>query len=251
MKFKPAVILFVFALAFSVFGHSGAGGFVGGKLLKSNGKPLPYTEIELVPVSYDKQIDDQRFLATSNAAGSFSFSNVPGGKYTLSINFDEKPTETSPYPTYFYPNNVNRAEAETLEITPGEKITGLNFRVPPPLAQRRVTGKVVSADGKPVSDAFVYLRDVAYDESLVLDIRTDKNGNFTLTGFETRKYQVGALLYEVINPSVLDLTGKVLASAYSPVFTLAPTNPHFTLVLEESDEVKKAKEKNIGMLIFK
>ena len=251
MKFKPAVILFVFAFALSVFGQTGAGGFVSGKLLKSNGKPLPHTEIELVPVSYDKQIDDKRFWAMSNAAGNFSFSDVPGGKYTLSINFDEKPTDTSPYPTYFYPNNVNRAEAETIEVTPGRKINGLTFRVPPPLAQRKVSGKVVDADGKPVEGAFVYLRDVKYDESLVLDIKTDKNGNFTLTGFETRKYQIGALLYEVINPSVLDLTGKVLASAYSPVFTLAPTNPHFTLVLEESDEIKKSKEKNIGMLIFK
>lgn len=251
MKIKSAVILFLLVCAFSVFGESGAGGFVGGKLLRSNGKPLPHTEIELVPVSYDKQVDDKRFWAISNAAGNFSFPDVPAGKYTLSINFDEKPTDTSPYPTHFYPNNVNRAEAETIEVAPGKKITGLTFRVPPPLAQRKVSGRVVGADGKPVEGAFVYLRDVKYDESLVLDIKTDKNGNFTLSGFETRKYQIGALLYEIINPSVLDLTGNVLASAYSPVFTLAPTNPHFTLVLEESDEVKKAKEKNIGMLIFK
>lgn len=250
MRFQPALILFVFVFAFSVFGETNAGGHVSGKLLRSNGKPLPYTEIELVPVSYNKQIDDQRFWATSNAAGNFSFSEVPTGKYTLSINFDEKPTENSPYPTYFYPNNVNRAEASTIEVTSGRKITGLSFRVPPPLVQRKVTGRVVDKDGKPVSGAFVYLRDVKYDESLVLDIKTDKNGSFTLSGFETRNYQIGALLYEVINHSVLDLTGKVLASAYSPVFTLAPTNPHFTLVLEESDEVKKAKEKNVGLLIF-
>src|SRR5688500_4979997 len=98
MKFKPAVILFVFAFALSVFEQMSAGGFVSGKLLKSNGRPLPYTEIELVPVAYNKQIDDKRFWAMSNATGNFSFSDVPGGKYTLSINFDEKPTDTSPYP---------------------------------------------------------------------------------------------------------------------------------------------------------
>lgn len=251
MKFKPTIILFVFAFALSVFGQSNSGGFVSGKLLKSNGRPLPYTEVELVPTAYDRQIQDQRFWATSNSAGNFSFSNVPSGKYTLSINFDEKPSDMSPYPTYFYPNNSNRTEAKSIEITSGGKITGLSFRVPPPLAQRRVSGRVVSADGKPASGAFVYLRDVEFDKSLVLDVKTDKNGNFTLVGFETRQYQIGALLYEQINPAILDSPGKVIANAYSPVFTLAVTNPNFTLVLEESDEMKKLKEKNIGMLIFK
>ena len=251
MKFKPTIILFVFAFALSVFGQSNSGGFVSGILLRSNGKPLPHTEIELVPTFHDAQIQDQRFWAISNSAGNFSFSNVPSGKYTLSINFDEKPSDMSPYPTYFYPNNSNRTEAKSIEITSGGKITGLSFRVPPPLAQRRVSGRVVSADGKSVSGAFVYLRDVEFDKSLLLDVKTDKNGNFTLVGFETRQYQIGALLYEQINPAILDSPGKVIANAYSPVFTLAATNPNFTLVLEESDEIKKLKEKNIGMLIFK
>lgn len=249
MKLKSAFILAVFFLVFSVFGQSAEGGFVSGKLLKSNGKPLPYTEIELVPVLYDKQIDDRRFWATSNAAGNFSFSDVPDGKYTLSINFDEKPTDTSPYPTYFYPNSANRREAKTIEILMGGKVTGLSFKVPPPLEQRKVFGKVIDEDGKPVPGAFVYLRDVEYDKSLTLDLRTDKNGNFALTGFETRQYQIGAILYEQINPSIVDSPGEVVASAYSPVFTLDTANPNFTLVLEASDKLKKFKEKNVGALI--
>lgn len=251
MQLKPTIILFVFAFALSVFGHSNSGGFVSGKLLRSNGKPLPYTEIELVPTFYDTQIQDQRFWATSNSSGNFSFSNVPNGKYTLSINFAEKPSDMSPYPTYFYPNNLNRTEAKIFEITSGGKITGLSFRVPPPLAQRKVSGRVVDADGKSVSGAFVYLRDVEFDKSLLIDVKTDRNGSFTLTGFETRQYQIGALLYEQLNPSVLDSPGKVIASAYSPIFNLATTNPNFTLVLEESDEVKKIREKNVGVLILK
>jgi hypothetical protein len=114
-----------------------------------------------------------------------------------------------------------------------------------------VVGKVVGADGKPVSGAFVYLRDVDYDKSLVLDITTDRNGNFALNGFETRTYQIGALLYEQSNPAVLDSPGEVIASAYSPIFTLAPINPNFTLVLEESEEMKRLRNKNIGLLKFK
>lgn len=250
MRLKPAILLLVFfVFAASVFGQPANGGMVSGKLLKSNGKPLPYTEIELVPVFYDTQIQDQRFWATTNSLGNFSFSNVPSGEYTLSINFDEKPSETSPYQTYFYPNNSIRSEAETIKVVSGSKITGIKFRVPPPLAQRKVFGRVINADGEPVEGAYVYLRDVLFDQSLLLNNKTDRNGNFTLTGFETRRYQVGALLYEQINPSVLDSPGKVIATAYSEIFTLAAKNPLFTLVLEESDEIKKINKKNIGMLI--
>jgi hypothetical protein len=110
MKIYPAIFLFIFALAVSAFGQTG--GTVSGKLLKANGKPLPHTEIELVPVSYDKQIDDTRFWATSNSLGDFIFSEVPDGKYTLSINFDEKPTDTSPYQTFFYPGNAPDASQD-------------------------------------------------------------------------------------------------------------------------------------------
>lgn len=252
MNLKLVIFLLaIFAFAVPVFGQTEGGGFVSGQLLKSNGRPLPYTEIELVPLFYDTQIQDQRFWATSNAAGIFSFSNVPSGEYTLSINFDEKPSETSPYQTYFYPHNSVRSEAETIKVVSGSKITGIKFRVPPPLAQRKIYGKVVNSEGKPVEGAFVYLRDVLFDQSLLLNNKTDKNGNFTLTGFETRRYQVGALLYEQTNPSILDSPGKIIATAYSDIFILTAKNPTFTLVLKESDELKKLIEKNVGILVYK
>lgn len=247
---KFAVIFIVLiAASMSVFGQFVGGGVVSGKLLKSNGKPLPYTEIELVPTFYDAQVRDKRFWATSNAAGDFSFSDVPSGDYTLSINFDEKPSVTSPYQTFFYPNHADRSEAETIKIAPGGKVTGLKFRVPPPLVQRKVSGKVVNAKGDPIEGAYVYLRDVLFDQSLILDNKTDKFGNFTLMGFETRKYQIGALIYEESKPQTFESPGKVLAIAYSEIFILSEKNPNFTLVLEESDELKKIKEKNVGMLI--
>ena len=250
MKFKLTIFLLVIAFASIVSGQTPNGGFVSGMLLKANGKSLPYTEIELVPTFSDTQIQDQRFLATSDGAGKFSFLDVPNGEYTLSINFDEKPSEMSPYETFFFPNTSNRAEAKKIKIVSGSVIAGLNFQIPAPLIQRRVTGRVVGADGRPASNAFVYLRDVAYDKSLTLDIRTDKSGNFSLIGFESRKYQIGALLYEQLNPSVADSPAEMVASAYSPIFTLAVSNPHFTLVLEETDEVKKSREKNIGIVNY-
>lgn len=162
---------------------------ISGKLLQSTGKPLGYTEIELVPIDSEKQINDGRLLATTSISGLFSFVNVPDGKYTLSINFDEKPTETSPYPTFFYPNATNRAEAEIFEISAASGRKEIIFQLPPKLPQRKITGKVVGTDGKPVADAFVSLKDIDFDDlSFDLSGKTDRSGTFKFNGFENRSY---------------------------------------------------------------
>ena len=111
IKFACAFLI-IFAVAFvsvnCIFAQVGGKVTIAGQLLKSNGKSLAYTEIELVPVAAKKIVIDGRLLAASNTSGKFSFVNVPDGKYTLSINFDDKPTDLSPYPTFFYPNVLNQ-----------------------------------------------------------------------------------------------------------------------------------------------
>src|SRR5690349_6233664 len=89
---------------------------VRGTLLKSDGRPLAYTEIELVPVSSEHIVVDHGLNATSSVSGLFSFVDVPPGRYTLSINFDDKPTELSPYDTFFYPEARDRSAARIFEV---------------------------------------------------------------------------------------------------------------------------------------
>jgi len=206
---------------------------ISGKVLQTTGKPLIYTEIELVPVNADKQINDARLLATTGASGLFSFNKVPDGRYTLSINFDEKPSETSPYPTFFYPNATNRSDAEIFTVYPATRIKEIVFRLPPKLNQRKITGKVNGLDGKPVADAFIILRDFEFDDnSISFDKRTDKNGNFTITGFETRRYIIVAVLLSQL-PSPYMPPGDPIAVGKTESFILDASNAYFILNLKE------------------
>ena len=77
----------------------------------------------------------------------------------MSINFDEKPSETSPYTTFFYSNAADRAEAEVFDVNAASEINGLMFRLPSKLVQRKITGRVNGTNGAPSAGAFVYLRD--------------------------------------------------------------------------------------------
>lgn len=237
--FFVSVALSIFLCAACVYGQIGGQPSVktvsmNGKLLQASGKPLAYTEIELVPVTAKKQINDARLLATTSASGLFSFFDVPGGSYTLSINFDEKPTDTSPYLTCFYPNTNDREKAEVFKIDAATRLKGIVFQLPPKLAQRKITGKVVGTDGKPVADVFVWLKDIQYDD-LSLDFRnkTDKNGNFTLSGFESRKYVILAALFDA-PPSIYAPPDNPLAVGEMGVFILDANTAVFKIILKDT-----------------
>lgn len=223
---------------------------ISGKLLQSTGKPLAYTEIELVPTDSKKQINDGRLLAATSVSGLFSFVNVPDGKYTLSINFDEKPTETSPYPTFFYPNATNRAEAEIFDIDAATKRKEIIFRLPPKLAQRKITGRVVGVDGKPVADAFVYLKDLEYDDlSFAFFNKTDRRGTFKFNGFENRGYYITAVLLDKL-PTNSTPPGKPIAFGRTKPFVLDANNADFTLKLKKIGGEKERLDNNVGLLIL-
>ena len=106
---------------------------IEGRLLKSDGTALRYTEVELIPIDSDKISENIDLTAVSGANGAFYFANVPPGKYTLSINFDGKPSELSPYETFFYPSSYVRYGATEFTIDSSTKIRGLIFKLPPAL----------------------------------------------------------------------------------------------------------------------
>ena len=246
MKISP-LILIAFLTLFAV--GASAQGSISGQLLKSNGKPLPYTEIELVPLGSKKLVNDSRLIGTSGTLGKFTFSDVPDGKYTLSINFDDKPTDLSPYETFFYPNTYKRTEAETFDIDGKVKIQKLIFKLPPALVKRKVTGKVVFSDGKPVDNAFLALRDLKFDRSVFFgQFKSNKLGDFSFTAFGDRKYQVAAILFERFGGTVYD-PYEILGAAESDVFMLGEVTINLKLVLKKRADYDQIRDRYFARLL--
>jgi len=168
-----------------------------GQLLRSDGKPLPFTEIELVPTSSSHIINDSGLTALTSLDGKFSFFDVPGGNYTLSVNFDKRPTNLSPYGTTFFPGKATRADAEVFDITNATRVRGLLFNLGPALAAKKITGTVNWNDGSPVKNARIGCGDIADDRAFTYTCGwTDSNGRFSVEGFIGRRYQIGAIVFD-------------------------------------------------------
>ena len=247
MKNNPLILLVLIAF-FSA--AAAAQGVVSGQLLKANGKPLAYTEIELVPLGAKRLVNDARLIAVSGANGRFALSNVPRGRYTLSINFDDKPTDLSPYDTYFYPNTYERKEAEVFEIDDGSKFQKLVFKLPPALTEVKITGRILHADGTPVTGKVLLgVRDLKFDRSIMFgDYKIGKAGEFSASGFSSRSYQVGALLYERFGTTVFDPV-EIVGAAESEVFRVDAAPVNLRLVIRQLQSYDEIRNKYMSGLI--
>jgi hypothetical protein len=246
MKVLLTNLIILFALS-TLSANIQAKNIISGKLLTSNGKPLPYIEIELVPIDAETIIINENLFAVSGPNGKFSFGNVPTGSFSLSINFDESPTKLSPYETCFYPKTIARSEAKVFETVVNTKFTGLIFQLLPQAEKRTITGKVFWNDKKPAANSFVLLRDAKTerDFSIISDYKTDVKGSFTLSGFENRKYQIISFYTES-----QVIYGKPSALAKSEIFILDKNTTPVELTLKNINGSDNFLEKDVGILHF-
>lgn len=238
-----AVLAFVLLVFSANFSQSFAQ--IRGRLLNADGKPLAYTEIEMVPVESDKIVVDTRMTATTSTSGLFTF-RLPPGKYTLSINFGDQPTPLSPYETFFYPKAKTRENAEVFTVDEKSKPQTITFQLPPALVKRRITGRVVDASDKPVRNARIGLRDLGYDVGVGFGtIKTDRFGNFWLGALSDRKYQLGAIVYDFEPRGFFDFP-NIVGVAESEIFTLDADTKPFKLVIRQRNDYDEIRDKYVG-----
>lgn len=241
--------LFAFFLLLFSANFSQSSAQIRGRLLKSDGTPLAYTEIEMVPVESDKIVIDPRMNVTTSASGLFTF-RLPHGKYTLSINFDETPSTLSPYLTAFYPQAAERKNAEVFTIDEKSPPQTIVFRLPPALGVKRISGRVVNEKGNPAVKAWIGLRDIS--RKIVVSfgaVKTDKAGNFSLTAFSDRQYQIRAILFEREPVPFMTEPPIITGITDSEVFTLDDQTKPFKLVLKpQTQKYDEIRDKYLGFL---
>lgn len=219
---------------------------IQGKLVRSDLKPVQYTELELVAVGQNVVPNDSRFIGVSDTVGKFQFSDVPPGKYTLSINFGDKPTFLSPFETYFYPGTSKREEATEFIIDASTRLTGVIFKLKSALEKNPIAGRITWPDGKPVHGAVVACRDIEFDvNSSFGSVRSDKNGMFVLEAFVGRRYQLGFMLFDRDLPTPFD-RGEIIAIAESPEFVLSKTTGLLEIKMVRSRDEQRMLDKYVG-----
>ena len=220
-----------------------------GRLLKSDGRPLANTEIELVPLESAKLVIDGRLNGISSASGRFLFVDVPPGEYTLSINFDDKPTELSPYDTFFYPNTYDRSAASVFRIDSSTILKDVEFRLPQALQKKSIVGRVIWEDGRPIEDALIGFWDLKSDKGTGFgSSHTDRNGAFQVVGFEGRKYRIGAIVFDRVPKTPLEPPGNLIGGGESNEFVVSEGMGAVTIKVQRSPEYQRLLDRYVGML---
>jgi hypothetical protein len=165
-------------------------GRVNGRVVTADGEPVPRILVSLInPGSSITEYAVK--MERANDEGYFSFSAVPRGTYNIAVNFTRYPDPNDPtkaYPPSFYPGVVDQRHAQTITVGAGEKLSDFEIRIPSKRPDSVLTGTVVWADGSPVADAQLSVKDVTYnDNSSTYGVSADEQGRFKINGYSGQK----------------------------------------------------------------
>lgn len=128
--------------------------------------------------------------------GVFEIEGAPPGEYVLSLELQGRDHKDKPY---YYPGTFEREKAAKIRVGLGERVDGLEFRLPAEYLVRTIEGQVVWADGTPAAEVEVHLlcpQSTAPNgfaiEFMPPDTKTDKEGRFRLEGFTGETYWIEA-----------------------------------------------------------
>jgi hypothetical protein len=111
------------------------------------------------------------------------------GRYVLGVYLNDaaKTKDEYPVPRTYFPAG-DAASARVIALGDAQRVSGLEFRLPPRLVVRSVVGTVVWPDGKPVARAEVRIKDAESGDSVSWRVETDAQGRFTVNGFDARDH---------------------------------------------------------------
>jgi hypothetical protein len=155
---------------------------------------------------------------TTNDLGQFRIYGLPPGEYYVSATLRNMnsmvmdllaggaggPTgsnQSAGYAATYYPGTPNPAEAQRVSLAVGQELPSVDIQLQP-VRLAKITGVAVGSDGKPMAGSMVILMPAMKDAIQFMPggtSRTNKDGQFTLTGVTPGDYSlqvqsVGAMM---------------------------------------------------------
>lgn len=207
-------------------------GRIQGRLVDQEGKSGGIEAVELIPLVSIKAKQPRTFWDVSDENGNFDIKNLPPGQYILGLNVGDAPDKDEPHETTYYPRTRDPAAATIFTLGSAEKISGIEFQVPPPLTERAITGQVVWPDGRPALKATVDLTYMANGHHAGFGIKVDAAGRFSAPAFEGVRYGIRATVPD--DPNWDPDSGKSVGLLVSPEQEVTPnaSAPSIRLVID-------------------
>jgi 5-hydroxyisourate hydrolase-like protein (transthyretin family) len=177
------------------------GGVITGQITDSEGRPVIAQSALLFRVipqpNGQPQIQQARGEfgeSQTDDRGIYRIYGLPPGNYVIGAGGNRDYFSSGKYAQTFYPEASDEKQAKIIQVKTGEEVTGINLRLGSSGKTFEVVGRVVDAEtGKPVPNVDVSCQKVS-DEQSAEDSdssgsgRTDRLGNFRITGLKPGKF---------------------------------------------------------------
>jgi hypothetical protein len=141
----------------------------------------------MVAADPDAIFAKDRIFSYVDQDGTYKLNHLPAGRYIVVANADFR----RPYAVTFHPGVKDLANAVGVTVDEGQEVQNINILLgPPSLTLRSIEGVCVWEDGRPAADTRINLLVAKYPWIAPASIGTDKNGSFTLPGYEGIDYLV-------------------------------------------------------------
>jgi Carboxypeptidase regulatory-like domain len=198
------------------------GGVIAGRILDEFGDPVPEAMVSAMRSTWAggrRRLVTAARSALTNDLGQYRLFGLTPGEYYVNASirggenmmFDMGPAAAVAHPTAsnpgsgyaptYYPGTANAAEAQKIDVAAGQEAQSTDF-VLQPVRLSRVSGTVISSEGKPVESAMVNAMQRSTEMGGMVmphTARTDRTGAFTLSGLppgdyvlQTRSVQVSS-----------------------------------------------------------
>jgi protocatechuate 3,4-dioxygenase beta subunit len=188
------------------------GSAVQGHVVDEFGEAVADASVSAMRMQYSqgkRRLTPTGRASTTNDQGYFRIFGLPPGEYYLSATvrtldtmvFDMLgasaggPTgsnSNSGYAASYYPGTASPAEAQRLSLAVGQELSNIDIQLQP-VKLARISGVASGSDGKPMSGALVMLMPTMKDALQFMPggtSRTDKDGNFTVSGVAPGDYSL-------------------------------------------------------------
>jgi hypothetical protein len=195
-SYSRAGWLICFGLLLGTAAHSQTSQFgtasVSGRVIDADSTPAFQMEVrvaraDIVAADPDAIFAKDRIFSYVDQNGTYKLNHLPAGRYIVVANADFR----RPYAVTFHPGVKDLAYAAAVTVDEDQEVQNINILLDrPSLMLRSIEGVCVWEDGRPAADARINLLIAKYPWIAPASIGTDKNGSFTLHGYEGIEYLV-------------------------------------------------------------
>ena len=174
------------------------GGVITGRILDEFGEPM--ADVQVAAQQYQTVQGQRRLVPTgrqgsTNDIGEFRLFGISPGQYYLMATWRStnpmNNQEKIAYAPMYYPGTDNAAQAQRVTLAAGQELTDIVMSLRP-MRATRVSGTVVSSDGRPMPGYIMVMSTGGFGFSTSSGGPIRPDGTFTVNGLAPGEYQLRA-----------------------------------------------------------